>query len=143
MSNVEILRETLSVWQKGSSYPDPGSDVARLPFRFVLPQEMLPSCEYTHKRRYSGIVAYSIEVVGIRPGVLQQRKRITQALRIIPHSALGAELRYTLRVGWTGETTSWRAQKNIRKGVWGGYANVDMLVRVVADPNALIVGPQD
>ena len=126
-SKVELIKDTTLLWQNGSLYPLPGEDVIKLPFSFYLPSELLPSCEYKTMHKY-GVVAYSVEVVGDRPGILQFRKKIMRPLPILPHSSAGATLRNALRIGWTGEMRTWRVEKKIRKGIWGDFSSVVMLV---------------
>ena len=110
------------------AFPPTHAHVLKLPFRFVLPSLLPPSCE-SSPPNHSAVVAYSIEVVGLRSG-LHLNKRITQSLSILPHNALGAQLRDTLRLGWAGETRSIGFSKKVRKGIWGDYA--DVLVNVSA-----------
>ena len=128
-SRVELARDTLSLWQKGSVYPLPGSDVVKLPFRFELPADLLPSCQYKTLHRL-GLVAYSVEVVGDRPGFLQFKKRVMRPIPVLPPSVIGAQLRNSLRDGWGGDMRTWRAGKNIRKGIWGDFSSVAMLVSI-------------
>ena len=111
------------MWTKGAAYPAPQEHVLKLPFRFVLPRDLPPSCEYRTVVK-SGVVAYSVEVVGVRAGLLHFNKRLTQSLPLLPHNAPGAELRDVLRLGWGGKMRSVQFPKKIRKGIWGDYSDV-------------------
>ena len=121
---VSVVREDLWVWTKGTVYPAAQENILKLPFSFVLPENSPLSCEY---RKFVG---YSVEVIGVRAGILHRKKRITQTLPVLPHNALGAELRDTLRLGWGGRLRSVAFPKKIRKSIWGEYS--DVLVNVSA-----------
>ena len=96
----------------------------RLPFRFVLPKNLPPTYEYKHSCE-AGSVEYLIEAVGTRSGP-HFNKKTTCAFPVMPQDAAGATLRSRLLEGWRGETTAWRAAKNIRRGIWGDYSAVVM-----------------
>lgn len=124
---IELVRQNVSVWRKGTAYPAPDTHILSLPFRFILPDQLLPSCEYNGGRR-SGAVAYSIEVVGTRSG-LHFNKRIQRPLALLPPDQKGAELSRQLRSGWTGPWRTVRFTRSVRKGIWGSYSHVTMNVR--------------
>ncbi|KAJ3558003.1 hypothetical protein NM688_g1164 [Phlebia brevispora] len=126
---VELVRDTISLWCRGSGYPPAGSDILKLPFRFTLsPTEALPSCHYTgfHK---SGRVMYNVEVVGVRSG-WRLNKRLSNALAVLPPDKAGAELSRNMRLG---EIPPWRSikfQKSIRRGIWGEFSNVEATLSI-------------
>ncbi|KAF7790254.1 hypothetical protein EIP86_001206 [Pleurotus ostreatoroseus] len=96
---IELTRQDVSLWTRGSAYPQPGVDVLRLPFQLPLRAIMeLPSCFYKG-RNWTGCVGYSIEVVGVR-NAFRSNKRVSLPLSVIPPNARGAELSQGLRSGW-------------------------------------------
>lgn len=125
------------LWQKGGAYPLPQEHVLRLPFRFVLPARLQPSCKYDGGNQ-SAVVAYSVEVVGTRPG-LHFNKRIAIPIPVLPFSLVGAKLRDILRAGRTIATKDTKFTKKIRRGVWGDFS--DVIVTVSAElhsPNSTL-----
>ncbi|KAI0688328.1 hypothetical protein BC835DRAFT_1373087 [Cytidiella melzeri] len=120
-----LIHDTISLWQQSSSvYPPPDSHVLRLPFHFILPHNLPPSCEFTGFAE-QGIVAYFIEVVG-RRGALHLDKRILCPISVMQSSSPGALLRASIRAGWQGPWKVREDQKEIRRGIWGDYAHVKM-----------------
>ena len=117
------------MWTKGTTYPAAQENVLKLPFSLVLPDDLPPSYDYRKKSKAeSGVVAYSVEVVGVRAGRLRFNKRIAQSFPLLPSSVPGAQLRDTLRLGWAGKMDSAIFSKKVRKGMWGDYANINVTV---------------
>ena len=125
-SKVDLVQDSVTLWQKGGTYPPPGTDVLRLPFRFVLPSELPPSCEFKTLYKY-GAVVYTVEVVADRPKLFPKR-RVVRAIPVLPHNAAGAKVRNKLRSGWKGKARTWHIEKNIRKGIWGEFSRAEMTV---------------
>ncbi len=124
---VQLIRQNVSLWTRGSAYPPPGTDLLRLPFRFTLnPSQELPSAHYEGNRK-SGSVVYCVEMVGVRTG-LHFNKRLTLPLSVLPSDKKGAKLSRNLR---SGKVSSWRNiefKKDIRRGIWGEDSKVHATV---------------
>ena len=124
---VELVRQNASLWTRGSAYPPAGTDILRLPFRFTLnASQELPSCYYEARRR-RGCVGYSIEAVGVRTG-LHFNKRVYLPMSVLPSNLKGASMSQELRAGLI---TAWRNvefKKAIRRGIWGDFSNVQVIV---------------
>ena len=121
----ELVRQDISLWQKGSIYPPPGSHVLRFPFHFVLPSNLPPSCHH-ESARGSGLISYMIEAVGVRQGTFTRNRRIAQSISIIPPDPTGAQFRQLLQSTWQGPWQSIQEQDQIRRGLWGAYAKVSL-----------------
>ncbi|KAI0783732.1 hypothetical protein C8Q75DRAFT_736575 [Abortiporus biennis] len=119
---IKVVEQNISVWTKGSSYPSPDSQTLRLPFEFQLPDEVLPSCEYSAEGKYAH-VWYLVEVVGVGQGVLQGIHRIERPFSVVPPDRPGNATRDALLAGWLGEWNTIRHSGKIRRGLWGGYAD--------------------
>lgn len=125
---VWLARETVSVWNKQyATYPPPGTHILTLPFRFVLPPDLLPSIDYSaHQKR--AVVGYLVEVVGERPGVHFNR-RIASPFPVLPISVQGGSLSSVLRTsGWTGGFRVYEQNEQMRRGIFGDYAHVQAKV---------------
>ena len=125
---VILADQSTTLWHQGETYPAPNSDILRLPFRFVLPTEnVLPSCQFDNKLDLSAKVIYWVEVLGRRTG-LHFNKRIPRPFPVLPANSTGAELSHILRTGWTGQWQDIIETRQIRKGMWGGYATAKWIV---------------
>ena len=124
---IEVARENVSIWTKGTAYPPNGSEVLRIPFTLQLPLDVQPSCQYSGVYKKAN-VAYFIEVVGVRPGFLTSNRRVMRPFAVVPNDPTGLSLRETLQAGWTGKRDTTRRTGSIRRGIWGGYADVKMEV---------------
>ncbi|GJE88447.1 hypothetical protein PsYK624_045300 [Phanerochaete sordida] len=126
-NQVDLCRENISLWQKGSTlYPQPGSHVLRLPFRFALPPRLPPSCSYSGFH-WEGTVGYFLEAVGERHG-LHFNRRTQIAFPVLPAEPRGANLRSVLSLGWNGGWKTLEARDEIRRGIWGDYAQVQAIL---------------
>jgi hypothetical protein len=125
---VHLVRENVSIWHQGSGvYPDPGTDFLRLPFTFDLPLNLLPSCKFGSWPD-KGVVQYSIQVVGQRPGIFRLNERVPAPFPLLPSLSTGAQLRAALQQGWQGPWQTLAAEKEIRRGIWGDRSHVAMAV---------------
>ena len=134
---IELVRETRSLWTKGSAYPPPGDHFLKLPFQFTLPPNLLPSCHY-EGFHWEGTVGYFLEAVGERHGLHFNRRQLA-SFPLLPVDIQGAGLRSALSGGWSG---SWRAieQKDeIRRGIWGDYSHVQATVSVSKTATAYVL----
>ena len=116
----------MSIWRKGAAYPAPGDNVLKLPFSFELPPRLPPSSHYQTANEFA-TVAYSLKIVGVRPG-LHFNKRIVRPIPVLPWNVGGAELSQQLRMGWLGEWRYTQFVKSVRKGLWGDYSRVTAMV---------------
>ena len=124
---IELARENVSVWTKGSAYPPSGSEILRIPFQLQLPLDVQPSFHMSGFYK-KGVVGYFVEAVGVRKGILVNNRRIVKPLAVVPNDPSGAVLRESLQVGWTGVFDTVERFEKIRKGLWGGYADVKIEV---------------
>ena len=128
---VELVRETVSLWQKGagSAYPPPDTDTLALPFRFQLPMDLQPSCSFGGLGvGWQGAVRYALEVVGARPR-LHLNRRVPSAFPVLPPDTQGADLRSRILAdGWQGGWRTTEKDMEIRKGIWGDRSQVKATV---------------
>ncbi|KAJ3488296.1 hypothetical protein NLI96_g2951 [Meripilus lineatus] len=122
---TEICKESQTVWTKGTIYPSPGSQILRVPFQFNLPVELHPSFEYNAAYK-NAIIGYFIEVVGARKGTFNANRRIIRPFAVVRDDPEGASIRSALQKGWSQEWTTTERFAKIRKGLWGGHADVRM-----------------
>ncbi|EPS98298.1 hypothetical protein FOMPIDRAFT_1031598 [Fomitopsis schrenkii] len=130
--DVDIIRDRIAVWSRGSAYPPPDSHTLSVPFTFNFPPEIPPSFEFTVLESRA-VVRYGVEAVGARPGALRLNKRVFVPVVGLPADPYGAQLRAGPLAGpasgWTGPWTTVVMQKNIRTGFWGEYAEVSVEFR--------------
>ena len=124
---MDLVYQTHSLWTKGASYPPPGEHLLKLPFCFVLPTDLKPSCEFNHQKKH-GTVVYAVRVVGRRAG-LHFNKTIVRPLPVLPYHEEGALLRDTLLKKGFGDTHLHSLEKKIRRGIWGEYSTVQVSVK--------------
>ena len=110
-------------------YPQPGSHVLSLPFKFTLPRKLPPSCSFDVYRK-KGFVSYFIEVVGKR-STFRLNKRIVCPFAVMSPDAAGAQTRDLLAAGWQGGWKLMQSKKDIRKGILGDFSTVAVEVRPI------------
>ena len=98
---IELVKENVSVWTKGSAYPPSGSDILRVPFQLQLPLNIQPSFEMSSFYK-EGFIGYFVEVIGSRRGVLVPNRRIVRPFAVVTSDPEGVSLRESLLAGWTG-----------------------------------------
>ena len=136
----ELVREDVTVWTKGSAYTPDGTHLLRFPFQFRLP----PSC---HHDSYQGrgTVAYRVEAVGVREGILHRNRRVAEAISVVPADPTGAQMKQLLEAGWNGRWQAVQEEDKIRRGLWGGYAKVHVQVcsncwfHCCVDPDGVLI----
>lgn len=139
-----ILSSVFSVWTRGSAYPQPGTDVVRLPFRFLLPDGLPPSFHF-HAWEINSSVLYAIDTTGIRRGKFKVNKKVHSPLMALPKDDAGVGVRLRLGEGvGPGSCTRWKnvwAEERIRKGFWGEHATARVMVRPLSclDPRTAFV----
>ena len=124
---VTLAHDTISLWSRGGAYPNPGTDVLRLPFSFTLPAEQLPPSFKFQSSWQWAHVKYSVTAVGARKGRLTPNRRHRVPFAVLPRDEAGTALRL-------GDAThAWRRfdkEDSIRKGLWGDYSKVHVEVRL-------------
>ncbi|GJE84028.1 arrestin-N domain-containing protein [Phanerochaete sordida] len=116
---VDLLSEGMTVWHQGLGQPD----VLRVPFSFVLPRDLPPSCEVVCSH-WAGSVVYALLITARRSG-MHKNEVLEEHIAVVPGSRKGAALHATLSAGpWEGEWKTVRAEKDIRRGLWGEYSHV-------------------
>lgn len=124
---VDLIRQDLTLWTRGSAYPPAGTDILRLPFRFVLnPSQPLPSACFDAYRLNADVV-YCIETVGVRTG-LRFNKRLSLPLSVLPPDTNGAALSQELRSGAVPSWRNFEFKKDVRRGIWGAHSKVHVIV---------------
>ena len=126
-SKVKLVRERVSLWNRDSGTWQTGQNILRYPFRFILPESVLPTYEYKNPFE-RGAVHYAVQVVCTRSR-LHFNKKATSYFPVLPQDSAGAGLREQLLAGWKGSTTTSEVTKQIRKGIWGDHSTVVMRVR--------------
>ncbi|KAF7344451.1 Arrestin-N domain-containing protein [Mycena sanguinolenta] len=102
------------------------SDVVSCLFRFDLPENLPPSfCSSTSKTSPDATIRYSLEVVGVRPGVFRWNRRIRRIFLVMPSASESQLLaRESLRQGWEGPWKITAKDAKVRQGIWGDYSRV-------------------
>nr|VWO99828.1 Structural maintenance of chromosomes protein [Ganoderma boninense] len=119
---VELAHDQISLWTRGGAYPNPGTDVLRLPFRFVLPADALPPSFKFQSSWQWAHVKYSVCAVGARKGRLTPNRRHRVPFPVLPIDEAGTSVRQAAATdGWQ------RLEKEEsirRRGLWGDYSKV-------------------
>lgn len=123
------MKENISVWNRTQSPSPSGSQVILIPFQFILPPNVLPSFDWDHGIDVRGSVSYFIEIVGVREGMLHRNRRVRVAFPVLPPDFQGAMANKSLRSRVPYPTRTADVHKDIRRGIFGGHANVTMQVR--------------
>lgn len=130
-TTLALIRENVSVWNH-TTHPSPSTgQVTLVPFQFVLPPNVLPSFDWQHGRDERGSVSYFVEIVGTREGMLHWNRRVRVAFPVLPLDYQGAMVNRSLRNRVPYPTRTWETHKEMRRGIWGGYANATLQVRDV------------
>ncbi|KAI0638685.1 hypothetical protein C8Q77DRAFT_1154295 [Trametes polyzona] len=130
---IELVRDDVSIWSKGGAYPLPGNDTLCIPFRFHLPKNLYPSCQYA-KWGQRGRIRYALSAVGVRPGALKFNSRVHVPIALVPKDAQGASLREKIVVATSiGVPLPWRTEikeEKMRRGLWGDYATAQVELKI-------------
>lgn len=130
--HIPLFQGDALLWRRGDAYPPPGSDTLRFPFRFQLKPDLPPSFKFASISRKASIL-YAISAVGVRPGTFNSNYRVRVPLAIVPADPAGVLMREKLNVMRSVESeVGWRTEWNeakIRRGLWGEYSTVQVLVR--------------
>ncbi|TCD61739.1 hypothetical protein EIP91_007988 [Steccherinum ochraceum] len=120
---IPLIKENISVWSRMQSPSPSGSQMILVPFQFVLPMNVLPSIDWTHGHDIRGSVSYFIEIVGTREGALHRNRRVRVAFPVLPPDYQGAMINKNLRAHVPYPTRTTDVHKEMRRGIFGGYAN--------------------
>ncbi|KAJ7099456.1 hypothetical protein B0H15DRAFT_547524 [Mycena belliarum] len=125
---VPLVHSDLTLWTQGAAFPKAGSHVLSCPFRFQLPDNLPPSFHGSLPSR-SGIISYSLEVVGDRPGLFRSNRRIRRIISVLP-AASQTQLVVTeaLRQGWMGQWKTFTQSEQLRTGLWGDYSHAHAIL---------------
>ncbi|KAI0684324.1 hypothetical protein C8Q76DRAFT_804011 [Earliella scabrosa] len=111
-----LIQADFDVWRRGT-YPEPGTDLIRVPFRFLLPDTLPPSFHYRGWQK-SASVLYSITATATRQGAFALNKKVRTPIVVVQKDTAGSVLRAEPQTEWR------RAHKEekLRKGLWGEYS---------------------
>ncbi|KAI9059986.1 hypothetical protein FKP32DRAFT_1595734 [Trametes sanguinea] len=120
--------------------PDLGYIEAWRPFNIQLPPHLPPTL--CHSAPAASLeVRYTLTVVGIRPAIPHNERRIHIPIVVVPRDS-SASVNVKTRLPGTGvlaDPTPWkteRAEKRIRRGLWGQYATAQVQI-TLPDVSAL------
>lgn len=124
------MRVEVTLWDE--HYGNTGAPgVLRLPFDFVLPQN-LPSSYHAWSSSQGGTISYAIEVTADRHGFLRQDKRIAQVLLILPNASPEQFTQaMQIREGWQGPWTTIDRVESVKKHFWSDRSRVEAHVCLV------------
>ncbi|KAI9059985.1 hypothetical protein FKP32DRAFT_1595731 [Trametes sanguinea] len=142
---ISLVRVSATLWSNGAAYPPPGSNTLRFPFSFQLPSNLPPSLSYVGG---GGVVAiqYALTAVAVRPGTFNRNRRVRVPIALVQADRREyVEMRdRLLRVGAAGEDVpwrTWRAEENVRKGLWGDYGSVKVRLMIPELPALPLFAP--
>lgn len=122
-------QHSVSVWKRGATYPSLGSGPCTFSFEFALPPDLPSSFDFTGMDT-KAVVRYFIEVVCVRASMFRLNKKVIYPLAIIPSHPHGAELHSALQFHWDGDWSTIRRASQVRKGLWGNFANATVEVSI-------------
>jgi hypothetical protein len=123
-----LLHTEETLWTLGSLYPAADSHTLHLPFELQLPNTLLPSFSGKFIDRM-GTIAYSVEVIGHRPGVFTRKQRIGRLFAVMSSATVSEiETRRLLNAGWQGPWRHFSFGENVRRSLWGSNSRIDVEV---------------
>ncbi|PIL37736.1 hypothetical protein GSI_01430 [Ganoderma sinense ZZ0214-1] len=140
----QFLSSVFSVWTRGSAYPQPGTDILHLPFRFPLPDGLPPSFHFRTWEVTSSVL-YAIDTTGVRRGKFKANRKVHMPIMVLPKDDVGVGVRMGLGEGaGPGSYTRWKnvwAEEKIRKGFWGEHATARVMVSIPDVPVLPLFAP--
>ncbi|KAI0658706.1 hypothetical protein C8Q70DRAFT_1054840 [Cubamyces menziesii] len=130
--SIQLANSTVSLWTRGTTYPPPGEDTLRVPFHMRIPANAPPPFEYNGWAK-KGSIRYTLVAVCVKPGAVQRYQRVYVPLAVAGKDTTGVAAREKLSAIAAGAQGLWRvhhAEENIRKGLWGDYATVEVDLRM-------------
>ncbi|KAK7057651.1 arrestin-N domain-containing protein [Favolaschia claudopus] len=139
---IILCDEQISLWDRGSAFPPPGSHILSCPFQFTIPETAPPSfhCEGYYRK---ATISYALEVVGQRPGRFKENRNVRQPITVLA-AASQAQLLLTqsLRQGWSGAYKTWTTDGKLKEGLWGKHSHVRVMLDIpdlTSYPNATAI----
>ncbi|KAM5537692.1 hypothetical protein V8D89_008641 [Ganoderma adspersum] len=86
-----IVSFVFSLWSRGSAYPEPGTDILRLPFRFLLPDGLPPSFHF-HVWEVTSVLLYTIDTIGVRLCKFKENKKVHTLIIALPKDDAGVSI---------------------------------------------------
>jgi hypothetical protein len=136
-SNIfQLINSGKSLWERGTVFPDPGSHILVLPFKFKLPTNLPPSFHLS-VLHHEAIISYTLEVVGSRPGLFSKDRLIRKIFPVLPAASPAQILaKKSMRKGWHGPWRTISLERKMRAGFWGDYSHASAEVRLHVLPAA-------
>ncbi|KAF7350989.1 Arrestin-N domain-containing protein [Mycena sanguinolenta] len=127
---IELINSEKLLWERGTAFPDPGSHILVLPFKFKLPTDLPPSfhlCVLHHE----AIISYTLEVVGSRPGLFRKDHLVRKIFPVLPAASPTQVLaKKSLKRGWNGVWKTISIERKIRQGIWGDHSHARIEVKI-------------
>ncbi|KAJ7350666.1 hypothetical protein DFH08DRAFT_741785 [Mycena albidolilacea] len=127
---IELINSGKSLWERGTVFPDPGSHILVLPFKFKLPTNLPPSFHLS-VLHHEAIISYTLEVVGSRPGLFSKDRLIRKIFPVLPAASPAQILaKKSMRKGWHGPWKTISLERKMRPGFWGDYSHASAEVKI-------------
>ncbi|KAF7362362.1 Arrestin-N domain-containing protein [Mycena venus] len=127
---IELIDIRKSLWERGTAFPDPGSHMLVLPFKFKLPRSLPPSFHLS-VLHHKALISYTLEVVGSRPGLFRKDRMIRKVFPVLPAASPEQILaKKSLKKGWEGDWRTTFVERKMRPGIWGDYSHVRAEVKI-------------
>ncbi|KAF8150468.1 hypothetical protein K438DRAFT_2027132 [Mycena galopus ATCC 62051] len=127
---IELINSGKSLWERGTVFPDPGSHLLVLPFKFQLPTDLPPSFHLS-VLHHEAIISYTLEVVGSRPGLFRRDHLIRKVFPVLPAASPAQILaKRSLKKGWDGVWRSVFLERKMRQGFWGDHSHARAEVKI-------------
>ncbi|KAK7057673.1 arrestin-N domain-containing protein [Favolaschia claudopus] len=127
---IELINFSKLLWARGTAFPDPGSHLLDLPFKFQLPVSLPPSFHLS-VINHEATIQYIVEVVGSRPGRFRRDNVVHQIFPVLPAASPEQVVaRKSLKKGWHGAWTAVSVERKIRQGIWGDHAHARAKVKI-------------
>ncbi|KAJ6497531.1 hypothetical protein C8R45DRAFT_983269 [Mycena sanguinolenta] len=119
---ILLFYKKIRLWDRGTTFPAPGSHILPCDFEFLLPENLPASfhCETHHQR---ATISYGIEIIGQRTGFHRTNRRIRRLFSVIPAASLSQLDQNSLRHGWHGRWKDFTQEEKLRHGIWGDYSH--------------------
>ncbi|KAJ7099484.1 hypothetical protein B0H15DRAFT_944899 [Mycena belliarum] len=119
VQTIQILRIDQTVWDQSRNAQ--GAQVVSCPFQIQLPPVLPPSFIYERMLDRTAVISYSLEVEGVRHGLLHVNRRIRRIFSVVPPATPWEfNASAALHRGWTGPWKPFATNKEIRHGVLFG-----------------------
>ncbi|KAJ6495372.1 hypothetical protein C8R45DRAFT_1133893 [Mycena sanguinolenta] len=123
---VPLIHSDQVLWRQGSAVPAADCGIVSLAFQFKLPANLPPSFHCAAKD-HGGVIAYSLEVVGERPGIFRKNRRIRRVFSVVPTASQDQlAAKESLQQGWVGAWMDIKQEKRLRQGIWGEYSHAGL-----------------